>query len=641
MPPTVPLESINGVALLTKAGKPKTRYSPAERLKLVGGKKKFLRRFIKLFCPDRPLYAATKRGTADPRAWTTPRGRLPDGEVLRHLVGNATPGILPRWVAPHCWEATRWVAIDVDFRGDVADFKRRCQQVLQAFEILGVHRKAVLKSPTPSGGRHFRFFTTQKVRVLDIPRVMEMVGLKEAAGQIEIFPKPKKGMRLPFGYIPGRPFDPNRSVRFIRAFENNRIQKFSWLKCSLKASEHLTKLLENSPGIPASQQQVTKPLVQRDRHKAPLALLGIPKKHRGRLAAPAQQEAGRYHELLSRPVASPEEATELLSLGICAKGTRLEATKRLAWHLLFVRQLSRDDASKLLVDWVYQTGRTTSVDVEADIASGKRCVEEQTRQLVSWMIKTHAWTGVPEKERSHFSEPEAEAVRLKLRGYYSTCATTLLSVALNFLRYAKLHGQATPEGWIAQVAVNGVIRRWPGCRGLGSKRLIDTLKASGLVEMTKEKRQSANGTGRPRTYLVRIDPQLRKLASMTHDQAMECVARNASYERATQFRVLTSELFPDAYRRSISPSPSEKLKENSGSARQEEIMTKGTPDPALERVRQFRIRESEALRKVIEHHSSGGSSSEPKGPPGGRYSPNRMRLPSRKKRFKQAWHDPW
>lgn len=213
--------AINGVSLLTRSGKFKSRYSSSERLQILGATQADLNATIRLFCPGRPLYAATRGKNDDPHDWTTPRGRLPESEVLRHLTGNLTPEINPRWVAPHSWEVTRWVGIDVDFRGDRDDFKRRCKFVIEALRKLGVPSEAILKSLTPSGGRHYRFFTTRNVRVTDIPPVMAMVGLHESSGQIEIFPKLNKGMRLPFGFIPGREHDPGKWLRFIRAYQRS------------------------------------------------------------------------------------------------------------------------------------------------------------------------------------------------------------------------------------------------------------------------------------------------------------------------------------------------------------------------------------------------------------------------------------
>jgi hypothetical protein len=54
---------------------------------------------------------------------------------------------------------------------------------------------------------------------------------------------------------------------------------------------------------------------------------------------------------------------ELWDLGIRAAGTRIAATKRMAWHLLFVKRLAIEDVAGQLVQWVYATGATTSADV--------------------------------------------------------------------------------------------------------------------------------------------------------------------------------------------------------------------------------------------------------------------------------------
>ena len=493
--------AINGVSLLTRAGKHKSRYSDEERLLILGAKKSDLDATIRLFCPDRPLYAATRRDSDDPRAWTTPRGRLSDSDVLRHLTGTLTPTINPRWIAPHSWEAPRWIGIDVDYRGDRDDFKRRCELVIRALGTLGVPEHALLKSVTPSGGRHYRFFTTKKVRVRDIPQVMRMVGLNEVPGQIEIFPKLNKGMRLPFGYIPGREHDPRKWLRFIRAYRRGKFPRVNWLGCLQRASQQAIAVLngqENQPSPKPVVMDVDKPRCDHQRRRiCRVNLLGIPKRERISHPNHNDQLKHRYLELLSRPLSNPSEANELWSMGICVEGTRIEATKRLAWNLLFVRRLPIKDAANKLVEWVYETGSQTSADVRTDQSRGTRSVEEQTRKLVQWMSVNHTPTNAPEQNLSRFSVKELEAIQETLRE--ATTDEALVSVALSFLRFAKLRGVAQDDGWMVQIAVNGVIRKWPGCGGMKYKPLIDSLKKCGLIELTRDKRQSSNGTGRPRT----------------------------------------------------------------------------------------------------------------------------------------------
>jgi hypothetical protein len=48
-------QSINGVSLLTRACKSKSRYSSAERLQILGATQADLDATIRLFCPGRPL----------------------------------------------------------------------------------------------------------------------------------------------------------------------------------------------------------------------------------------------------------------------------------------------------------------------------------------------------------------------------------------------------------------------------------------------------------------------------------------------------------------------------------------------------------------------------------------------------------
>ena len=568
--------AINGISLVTRAGKPKSRYSAEERLRILGGKKSDLNATIKLFCPDGPLYAATRRDSEDPRAWMTPRGRLPDSEVLRHLTGNLTPEINPRWVAPHSWEATWWIGIDVDYRGDRDDFQRRCEFVIQAFGNLGIPSNAILKSITPSGGRHYRFFTTRKVRVSDIPQVMAMVGLHESSGQIEIFPKLNKGMRLPFGYIPGREHDPRKWLRFIRAYRRRKFPRMNWLDCLKRAFQHANPELNgevNRPGV--NVVTIVRPTCEVQRRRVTrINMLGIPKRHRTTQPNQLNRSKDRYRELLSRPFTNPSEATELWHMGICAEGTRIEATKRLAWHLLFVRRLPLKEAANRLVEWVYETGSQTSAEVRADKSRGTRSVEEQTRQLVQWIVDNHAAADAPEHDLSRFSVQELQAILEKL---HESATDELVSVALSFLRFAKLHGAQETNGWLAQVSVNGVIRKWPGCGGMKYKPFIEGLKACGLIEVTREKRQSSNGTGRPRTYLIRVQPELRTGAAMSHEDAIDLAAQAVRPSQEAGMTTLSHDNNVNTYRRSIPPTSSEKKRKIKEEVGQERIQVEDQP----------------------------------------------------------------
>jgi hypothetical protein len=470
--------------------------------------------------------------------------------VARHVMGDLIPGNTPRWIAPRSWEATWWVGIDVDYRGDHADFKRRCVFVIKALKRLGVGRKAILKNITPSGGRHYRFFTTGKVRVSDIPNLLGQVGLRERPGQIELFPRMTKGMRLPFGYQPGRSQDPKKWLRFIRAYRQGRFPRVSWFRCQDEAARYANRKLskENGsrdpPNPPSQQPKLTR------RPLAPVVVscrFGLPKGVKLLLA----DAKTRYLQLLATPFNNTSQAQDLWNLGICCEGTRIEATKRLAWHMLFVRRLTEEVVASELVQWVYETGKTTSCDVRNDLANKTRSVEKQIKEYVRWLAEQPRQSNAAGCDRNKFSESELQQV-LDILGK-SNCDASRLIVALHFLRFAKLHGSERGSGWEVQVAVRGVIRRWPSCDGMKYKAHIEALKACGFIEMVREKRQSSNGTGRPRTYLVNVPPHLRSGAKYSVEESLNRIAAMQLKTELGLAAVASQQLTSDTYRRLSSP----------------------------------------------------------------------------------------
>jgi hypothetical protein len=564
---TTSLTLINGVSLLTRTGEQKSRYSPEERLQILGATDEDLDAFVELFCPDGPCYAITKAGSGDPRDWTTPKGRLTRDLILHHLVGNLTPNIPPKWVAPRSWEVTHWVGLDVDFRGDRLDFQQRCGRALQALRELGVSRSALLESETPSGGRHYRFFLNRKVQVAAIPDVFALVGIKEVPGQIEIFPKMKKGMRLPFGFIPGKVHDPSRFVNFIRAFRRGEIWRVDWYDCVRRAGDVQAAAYRRAQeSAPTEASLKSKPVQDKAGQRAlskPF-IMGVPKHLKKLGFTHSPQHVTRYMSLLSQPISSQEEANELWTLGILEKGTRTEVTKRLAWHLLVVRRHSVEDATAILTEWVYRTGKTTSHDVEEDNARGTRKVAEETARIVQWTAAHRQPATI--QDRNLVSKEEVESVVQQL-GDRATDRSLVL-VALNFLRFVKLKGTESSEGWTAMVAVLGVIRRWPGCDGMKYKPLIEALRDSGIIRMTREKKQSPDGKGRPRTYLMTVPPRLRAGASMSVEEALQYALERA---RATRFDGSTTGrdvVESNRYRGIISPLPGETEKSRNMEAAQ-------------------------------------------------------------------------
>ncbi len=598
----------NGVSLLTKTGKPKSKYSRKERLGILGATEADLEATIDLLCPGRPYYATTRRDSDDPRGWVTARGRLPEAAVLRHLVGNLTPGINPRWVAPMTWEATKWVGLDVDYRGDVEDFRKRCLRVMKALKRLGIKRESVLVSRTPSGGRHFRFFLTRKLPVSYIESVFELVGIVESPGQIEIFPKMKKGMRLPFGYIPGGKHDPRRWLRFIRAYRRHKVPLVRWLRCVRRAEAYAKRKARGT-----SRVQKTPPRPKQT-HPAEAAapgrpgmaprILGIPKRYRVQGSPAEVGDIAQYRSLLGRQRPSGEDIESLIKMGIRCSGTRTQASMRLAWHLVFVRGLRAPNATAWLVKWVYETGSTTSVDVQADLRNGTRKVEQHTAKIVEWMVAKRGEQSNAAVDKSHFAK--AEVAEIKRRLGYRARDRVLLSVALNFVRFAKLHGCPTPDGWSAQVAVRGVIQKWPHCQKMRYKPLIEALTACGLITMTLEKRQSTNGTGRPRTYLVSIHPDLREGASMGQDEAIEFALAAGERSEIEEECIHRNVVNRDTYRRIIPPCRGEGTTVKEVEAQQEQNQSEalGATETAeaemsqAERIARFKKREAEPINAL-------------------------------------------
>lgn len=561
---------INGVPLLTKSGAPKSRYSADERLQILGGSKADLEAFINLFCPDRPLYAATRGSTEDPRDWMTPRGRLDASHVIKHLVGNLTPGIHPKWIAPKSWEVTQWIGIDVDYRGNKADFEKRKHYVIGRLKRLGIPRRGILVSVTPSGGRHYRFFLKQKIKVGEIPIELAKVGLVEKPGQIEIFPRQSKGMRLPFGYIPGEAHDPTQWRKFIRNFRRGTIPDVCWYELLQRISRIEKKRFDRRiarsswEAQPIKKRLVNTEEVRQSIRPRPFANMVQPREVVSGIGCGSDSKVQTYEQLLARNVATPEDVKQLMNLGIQKAGTRVEVTKRIAFHMLVVMREPPNLVKEYLTKWVYRTGQHTSVDVMDDIKKGRRTVERQIAGFVDWIVKNHEnkHTSLkspnPSGAKQHVNDDELHIIREHLKKVPPL--PFLETTALSFLKFAKLHGRATPEGWIAEVAIRGVVRKWPGCARMQYKPLLDALQACELVSMIREKKQSSNGTGRPRTYLLRIAPALAtcstKKAAQEVAEAKTCDPAPATSSDVESIATSSTENL-DTYRKSISSSPNE------------------------------------------------------------------------------------
>ncbi|MCI0460822.1 MAG: hypothetical protein L0Z62_28065 [Gemmataceae bacterium] len=251
--------------------------------------------------------------------------------IARHLLGDRLPGLSPQWVAPRGWDWTLFVAIDVDRRGDSQDFLRRCRQVEEALTLLDVPPEARLVVPMPSGGRHYYFFPSTRVRTEEIAPTLARVGIIAHKGKFELFPSPTQGLRMPFGHIPGQPHAPGEWLCFIDRYRQGAFPMVNWERCKQLAKRHAAThggqglLFHDDNDEPVALAEPRQPsrrgsqVVERKEKKVPF---GVPKAVR--------QAVQPYEELLARPVRNPGDIEELLDLGIRTEGTRHEAVKRLA-----------------------------------------------------------------------------------------------------------------------------------------------------------------------------------------------------------------------------------------------------------------------------------------------------------------------
>ena len=203
---------LNGVSLYTKAGRPKSRFSDQERLRILGATEEDLDAFIALFCPGRPLYAITRADSNDPRNWITPRGRLSKWDVMNHLLGNRLPIKNPRWVAPRCWEVTRWVGIDVDYRnGQKSDFIRRCRILRKVLRMLGVSSEHLRIDRTPCRGQALSILSHAPYSSTGNREPLSSGGHRGMSGQIRVVPSANQRNTIAL-WIPARPGVPRQGL---------------------------------------------------------------------------------------------------------------------------------------------------------------------------------------------------------------------------------------------------------------------------------------------------------------------------------------------------------------------------------------------------------------------------------------------
>ncbi len=489
------------------------------------------------------------------RDWVALKAPISPEQVARHLLADRLlPVFRPQWVGSRSPSTSKLIIIDVDpdrppdpilsvdglkeilafgysdFDAFTKDrqaaqeraqhrrpFPDRCSFVEDAFRRLGPDPDdplQVQKQPTPSGGLHYIACLDRPCFFYQIHDLLIQAGLHHVPGQIEFFPSQNRALRLPFGHVPGQPHDPRAWIRFTEDYLAGRIRRHS-------LDAMYNRLMTCLPPTPTTVT-VRGPLASSERSRqaqpAPIsrANLGLPRGRRNEPTTPnltatlRQSEIDRYLHLVNKGITSFEEAEELFALGIHVPGTRTAALKHLAAHFIWIKHQSAEEAADTLILWAMDP-RHQSKDIQADLTDGTEKVKDHIVCMCRWYVrnrKSATPADGPEVDpRARFAPAELVILLPVIQSMPMSERTDQAHFFLNLLAFAKQHGHAQDHGsgWEVAVAINAVVRKWPGCRGKDKYKIrMDRAKDSGLLTMIKEKWQRPGGNGRARTYFLSI-----------------------------------------------------------------------------------------------------------------------------------------
>lgn len=513
------------------------------------------------------------------RHWYTLKHALSDGDIARHLLGNRLPDRSVTWVGTRAFTSTRYCLIDVDaddtperyrlkhcnraeltdeaWQEVLDDIKRelarkpqkplytvRCTQVEAALDAMGIdatNPDHVLIQPTPSGGRHYIFFLDASYPPPIVEALLKATGLTAIAGQIEFYPNVSRGIRLPFGWIPGQRFDPTAWIKFIDRYTAGRIKRFALpnLYEHLSATKRRGQVLPPSivvPPVAATARTPTKSSAQA--HARP----GSPKRCQ---YAPSNAEnstelhhcAGeKYLNLIERGIRSKQDADELFKLGICIEGTRTTGLKSLAVHLIWFQHLPPEVAAERLTTWALNP-RHASKDIRHDLERGTNVVAMDIARMCRWAadhkraVSPTANAPATHKAAPAFAPQELKLLRSLIQQTPREDQTHQAHFYLRFLWFARRHGTSLPDGtgWEAAVAINAVVKEWEGCRhGCDYKKRVNRATEHGLLTMIKEKWQNPSGPGRARTYRLAVPVVLEFECVINYDAAIQILCDPAA-----------------------------------------------------------------------------------------------------------------
>ena len=359
----------------------------------------------------------TRRGQG-PSAWTAYRGNLLDEQIIQHLLASRLPGRPPVWYGSRSFQTSRYLCLDVDadrtpkqilakkyplwermpediyaaelgkivsqLRRQIPcpSFADRCSLVERAFRRMGLNpdnHRSVLIQRTPSGGRHYYVFFDALYSLDQYHELFHAVGLQHIPGEIEFYPSPTHGLRLPFGFVPGQPHDPNAWIQFIDDYRNGQIIRHSLATVTDPLVKHHStqhcriQSLKQAKSLPPTNPQ--KPFI-----------MGLPKQARisqvnSNLNVSVDSEQ-RFLALLEG-IHSSADADELMTMGIIVPGTRTKVLNHLAANLIWFRHLPAADAASFLTDWA-MSPRHASKDIADDLAHGTVTVAKHIATMCRW-----------------------------------------------------------------------------------------------------------------------------------------------------------------------------------------------------------------------------------------------------------------
>ena len=220
-------------------------------------------------------------------------------------------------------------------------FADRCESVERAFRRMGINPenpRSVLILRSPSGGRHYYVFLDA---LYGYPKSGLAPGCRPASRQgtdrvlsLHIA-RPPSALRLPSRSAAR----PGAWIQFIDDYDNGRIIRHSLADLQENLEKHHAtqhRRIESRKNRPAKPQPTTPGTLP----------LGTPRRlqQTETKPAPATGPQDRYLQLLEG-IHSQADAEELLALGIQLSGTRTEALKLLAAHLVWFRHMSPEDAA--------------------------------------------------------------------------------------------------------------------------------------------------------------------------------------------------------------------------------------------------------------------------------------------------------